>query len=228
MSHLLQAKNRSGVKSDRYSPPEERANIATHAIGLIATLVACCLMIDDSFHGLQSAQKLGLVFYCASLVLMFLSSTLYHLATEPDIKTWFKRLDHCAIYLLIAGTFTPLLMIALHGPLATFVLLSMWGLAALGVIAKATCHFKYRWTSLASYFALGFLALPIMFQLYQALPKHLFSLLISGISIYVIGVLFYVCDRLPFNHAVWHCFVLVAAGSHFWLIMGLVTLNART
>ena len=151
-------------------------------------------------------------------ILLFLASTVYHSATSDELKKRFKLLDHCAIYLLIAGTYTPLLAVSIAGKLGYGLLLFIWIFAVLGIIFKIKYGQKYKKISLASYLGMGFISLAILGELYQALPIEALYLLFLGGVIYATGVMFYVKKNTPFTHAIWHCFVLAGAICHFLMI----------
>ena len=184
-------------------------------------------MIDVAPPQLSVWQKTGVVVYGISLILMFLVSTLYHAVSHPGAKQVLKRCDHCAIYLLIAGSFTPLMTIPIESRSANVVLIIVWSMAVVGVVFKAFFAGRFKWISVGTYMFMGWLGLPVVYQLYQALPAAGFALLVAGGLAYSIGVIFYVNKNIPFNHAIWHCFVFVGAANHCWLIAGHVLQNSH-
>jgi len=203
-----------------YSPSEELANAITHGVGFMVAIAALVYMISVTPLEYSVQQKAGIVVYGVSLILMFLSSTLYHAISQPKAKQLFKRFDHCAIYLLIAGTYTPMLTIAIESPLSDLVLIVVWTMAVFGVVFKAFFAGRFKRFSVASYLVMGALSLLVIYQLYQVLDAAAFSLLLIGGSAYVVGVVFYVNKRIAFNHAIWHGFVCIGALSHCWLVAG--------
>ena len=203
-----------------YSSREEFANAFTHGVGFLVAVAALVHMLDAAPLQLSVWQKTGVVVYGVSLILMFLASTLYHAVSHPAAKQVLKRCDHCAIYLLIAGSFTPLLTIPIESRSANVVLVVVWSMALVGVVFKAFFAGRYKWISVGTYLLMGWLGLPVIYQLYQALPTAGFILLVTGGLAYSIGVIFYVSKTIPFNHAIWHCFVFIGAASHCWLIAG--------
>ena len=209
-----------------YSPREELANALTHGVGFLVAVAALVHMIDIAPLQLSVWQKTGVVVYGISLILMFLVSTLYHAVSHPGAKQVLKRCDHCAIYLLIAGSFTPLMTIPIESRSANVVLIVVWTMAVIGVVFKAFFAGRFKWISVGTYMFMGWLGLPVVYQLYQALPAAGFALLVAGGLAYSIGVIFYVNKNIPFNHAIWHCFVFVGAASHCWLIAGHVLQNS--
>ena len=210
-----------------YSPREEFANALTHGVGFLVAVAALVHMIDVAPLQLSVWQKTGVVVYGISLILMFLVSTLYHAVSRPGAKQVLKRCDHCAIYLLIAGSFTPLMTIPIESRSANVVLIIVWSMAVVGVVFKAFFAGRFKWISVGTYMFMGWLGIPVVYQLYQALPAAGFALLVAGGLAYSIGVVFYVNKNIPFNHAIWHCFVFVGAASHCWLIAGHVLQNGH-
>lgn len=208
-----------------YSRREEFANAITHGIGCVIAVVAVAVlvhMINATPLELGVWQKTGVVVYGISLISMFLTSTLYHAASHPGAKQLLKRCDHCAIYFLIAGSLTPLLTIPIQSLSATAVLITVWSMAVIGIVFKAFFAGRYKWLSVGSYLVMGWLSLAVIGQLYQALSTASFALLMGGGLAYSFGVIFYLNKNIPFNHAIWHCFVFVGAMSHCWLIAGLL------
>ncbi len=201
-----------------YTPREEFANAMTHGIGCLVAVVALYYMISIMPLHLTGWQKAGIVIYGISLVLMFLSSTLYHAISQPNVKHILKRFDHCAIYLLIAGSFTPLLTITIDSLSSKVVLSAVWAMAIIGLVFKAFFAGRYKWISVGSYLLMGWLSVVVIYQLYQALPLAGFALLVFGGLAYSVGVMFYLNKNIPFNHAIWHCFVFAGAMSHCGLI----------
>ena len=201
-----------------YSPREELANAVIHGVGVLVAVAALVYMMNVAPAELSTWQKVGVVVYGISLILMFLTSTLYHAVSRPQAKQVLKRFDHCAIYLLIAGSFTPLLTIAVQSPLANVVLIVVWLMAAVGVVFKAFFAGRFEWISIGTYLLMGWLSVTLVYELYLALPAPGFVLLVAGGLAYTVGVIFYVNKKIPFNHAIWHGFVFIGATSHCWLI----------
>lgn len=156
--------------------------------------------------------------YGGSMILLFLASTLYHAIPDPRAKPWLKKFDHCAIYLLIAGTYTPFLLVGLKSPLATGLMAVIWSLALAGIIFKLTIAHRFKALSLVTYLSLGWLSLVVIYQLAVKLSAGGVWLLAAGGIIYSLGVIFYVSRRIPYNHAIWHGFVLGGSICHFCAI----------
>jgi len=202
-----------------YSAAEEFTNALTHGAGFLISVVALIYMILIMPSDYSVLQKTGAVAYGVSLMLMFLTSTLYHAANKPKAKDVLKRLDHSAIYLLIAGTYTPLLTISLNSVTATVLLIIIWCAALAGVIFKAFFAGRFKWFSVSTYLAMGWAAVLVIYELFLVMVPPGFLLLLVGGAAYSIGVIFYVTKAIAFNHTIWHCFVLIGALSHCWLIL---------
>ncbi|MEW6990127.1 hemolysin III family protein [Colwelliaceae bacterium 6441] len=201
-----------------YSTSEEIANAVSHGIGTLLSVAALTLLVFYAAQQQDITRVVSFSIYGTSLITLFLFSTLYHSMTHPSAKKLFKRLDHCAIYLLIAGTYTPLMLLTLNSSLGYPMLATVWLLAFSGIIFKVKFGEKFKVISIASYLGLGFIALLCIEQLSKGLEKGGIFMLVLGGGFYSIGVIFYVTKRIPFNHAIWHLFVLAGAGSHFFMM----------
>ena len=197
-----------------YSLGEEIANAVAHGLGTAAAIVAMTLMLVKAIPVLPAAQIAGIAVYGGSLVALFLSSTLYHSFTHLPTKAVLKRLDHCAIFLLIAGTYTPFLMITLHTPMAQALLLVLWFFAIAGIIFKIFFVHKFKRASLISYLVMGWLVVFVGRDMYRALPAAAFNLLLIGGLSYTVGAAFYAAKQYRYTHAIWHMFVLGGAACH--------------
>lgn len=207
------ADNHVAAQGD-YRLGEEIANAVAHGLGAAAAIVALTLMIVKAMPTLDGWQIAGVAVYGASLVLLFLCSTLYHSFSHPRARAVFKRLDHSAIFLLIAGTYTPFLMLTLHSRMASILLMALWGIAVAGVVFKIFFIHRFKRFSLFSYLAMGWLALLVIADLHHALPQAAFTLLVAGGLSYTVGAGFYAAKRVPYTHAIWHLFVLGGAAAH--------------
>lgn len=204
-----------------YSPREEWANRLSHGLGLLLGGLGLALLLHKGWdQGPRVLLSYGL--YGASLVLLYLASTLYHSMPSERARRRCKLFDHCAIYLLIAGTYTPFLLVALDTPLAQGLMVVIWGLALAGVLFKLLFINRFRRLSLFTYLMLGWLSLVVVYQLYLHLDGAGLLLLGLGGLIYSLGVIFYVARGIPYNHAIWHLFVLGGSLCHFAAIYGYV------
>ena len=202
-----------------YSFVEEIANSISHGLGCLFGIVGLVLMLNQATE--RQADTLTFISYSlygGSMILLFLASTLYHAIPAGPARPWLKKFDHCAIYLLIAGTYTPFLLVALRTPLAYGLMAVIWGLALAGILFKLTIAHRFKALSLVTYLCMGWLSLIVVYQLAMTLaPGGIWLLAIGGI-IYSLGVIFYVARRIPYNHAIWHAFVLGGSICHFCAI----------
>lgn len=204
-----------------YSPREEWANRLSHGLGLLLGGLGLVLLLHKGWdQGPRVLLSYGV--YGASLVLLYLASTLYHSVSSVAARRWSKLFDHCAIYLLIAGTYTPFLLVALDTPLAQGLMVVIWGLALAGVVFKLIFINRFKKVSLFTYLMLGWLSLVVIYQLYLHLDGTGLLLLGLGGLIYSLGVIFYVAKHIPYNHAIWHLFVLGGSLCHFMAIYGYI------
>ncbi|MDT3295706.1 hemolysin III family protein [Shewanella sp. SP2S2-6] len=206
------------ANSGPYSIKEEIANSVSHGLGVIAGIVALVLMLLKGQDHLTPIQLTGVAIYGTSIIVLFLCSTLYHSVSHSGWKHKLKIADHCAIYCLIAGTYTPLMLISLQGTQSIVILTAIWSLAIGGILFKTLFIHKFKMLSLVLYLAMGWLCVTVMGDLTAAMSELGFNLLILGGLFYTLGVVFYVGKRIPFNHAIWHLFVLGGAMSHFLCI----------
>lgn len=197
-----------------YTLGEEIANAVTHGLGTAAAIVALTLMLVKAMPALSGWQMAGVAVYGGSMISLFLSSTLYHSLTHPPTKAVLKRFDHSMIYLLIAGTYTPFLMITLQSAMAQALLVVIWALALGGVLFKIFFVHRFKRASLITYLAMGWLSLLVVYELYEALPSPAFNLLIAGGLSYTLGAAFYAAKQYRYTHAIWHLFVLGGAACH--------------
>ncbi|MGE7915826.1 PAQR family membrane homeostasis protein TrhA [Lysinibacillus xylanilyticus] len=193
---------------------EELWNAITHGIGFIASIPALVVLI---LAAVQTGSALQITTFCifgASVILLFLMSTLLHSMPEK-YKHIFAILDHCSIYILIAGTYTPFLLIAIGGTLGITLLCIIWSLALLGVIFKCFFINRFEKLSLIFYIGMGWLIIFAIKPVYLYLGVNGFALLLAGGLFYTIGAIFYAWRSLPYNHTIWHLFVLAGCGSMY-------------
>lgn len=203
---------------DLYSVGEEIANALTHGIGALLGVVALTLMIVMSARYSDAARLISALIYGSSLVLLYLTSTLYHSIQSPRAKKLFQILDHCAIYILIAGTYTPFMLISLKGTWGYSLLVAIWSLAIFGIVFKAIFHDRYAKVSLFTYLAMGWLCVLVGGEMLTKIPAGGLWFLLAGGLAYTFGTIFFAMERLPYNHAIWHLFVLAGSVFHFFAI----------
>ena len=158
------------------------------------------------------------VVFGVSMMLMFLSSTLYHWEKNPDLKKKLKVMDHVAIYLLIAGTYTPYTLLAVGGTTGWFAVGLIWSLAIIGVVCKCFASARFPKLSLITYLLMGWLAVFFIYPLYDSILPNGFWLLLAGGFCYTFGAMFYAAKRFQFTHAIWHVFVVAGCTCHFFSI----------
>lgn len=202
-----------------YSTAEEVANSVSHGLGMVFGIVGLDLLLKQAMDANADMLSItSLSIYGISMILLYLASTLYHAIPFERAKRALKTFDHCAIYLLIAGTYTPFLLISLRTPLAITLMAVIWGLALIGIVLKIIFVYRFQRLSLAMYLAMGWLSLVAIYQLALSLSAGGLVLLAVGGVIYSLGVVFYVNEKLPYNHAIWHLFVLGGTVCHFLAI----------
>ena len=200
-----------------YDPQEELINAYSHGLGAILAFIAVIFLIVKGY-GLPLGQWISLWVYGLSLVLLLSSSMLYHFAQDERKRYWYKKLDHTAIYYLIAGTYTPFLSIAIPTAKAHHLLIALWIIALIGTFFKLVFIHRFQKISLAAYLVMGWLAVLVMDDMQRYLSKDAIQLLIAGGLAYTVGTLFYALKKVRYSHAIWHVFVLLGAGLHFLAI----------
>jgi hemolysin III len=210
---------KSVVPKQGYSVAEEIANSVSHGLGLIFGIVGLVLLLNQGNAANADFMSMAsLSIYGSSMILLYLASTLYHAIPYKRAKRALKTLDHCAIFLLIAGTYTPFLLISLRTPLAVTLMSVIWGLAIIGIALKIIFVYRFKRLSLITYLAMGWLSVIVIYQLAISISTGGLVLLGLGGVIYSLGVVFYVNKRIPYNHAIWHLFVLGGTVCHFFAI----------
>ncbi len=206
-------------ESSQYSVKEEIANTITHALGMVLGIVGLILLLVKAIdHNADALTITSMSIYGSSMIVLFLASTLYHAIPYQRAKRALKTFDHCAIYLLIAGSYTPFLLVSLRTPLAIGLMIVIWSIALIGIIMKLAFVYRFKKLSLVTYLLMGWLSLIVIYQLALNLDVGGLTLLAVGGLIYSVGVIFYVAKRIPYNHAIWHGFVLAGCACHFFAI----------
>ncbi|EJL86618.1 hemolysin [Pantoea sp. RIT-PI-b] len=211
------AQNR--IMAQGYSLAEEIANSISHGIGCIFGIIGLVLMLTQAVESQANLTAItSYSLYGGSIILLYLASTLYHAIPHQKAKYWLKKFDHCAIYVLIAGTYTPFLLVGLNSPLAQGLMAVIWGLALMGILFKIAFAHRFEALSLVTYLGMGWLSLVVIYQLAIKLSPGGIWLLAAGGVVYSLGVIFYVSRRIPYSHAIWHGFVLGGSVLHFCAI----------
>jgi hemolysin III len=207
--------NTSQTLSKPYSTMEEWLNTISHGLGFLAAIVGF-VFLSLKAEGLYA--HVVITIYATSMLLMFLSSTLYHACRNVKLKQVFKVIDHSAIYLLIAGTYTPFMLLSVGGWLGIGAMILIWSIALTGVLFKCFAARKYPKLSVITYLLMGWLALFFIYPLYLALSATGLWLLVCGGLCYTVGVLFYVAKQVQYTHAIWHTFVVGGCMCHYFAI----------
>ena len=205
---------------------EEFASALTHGLGATAALVAGIVLVTlAALHG--NGWQLGsAIVFGTCLLLLYLASTLYHSFNNPVVKGRLKVFDHCAIYLLIAGTYTPFTLIALRGPWGWGLFAAIWSLALAGVVFKLFYTGRFRKLSTLVYVAMGWLVLVAIKPVLAALDTWTFGWLIAGGLFYTLGTIFYHRQSIPYSHAIWHLFCIAGSVCHYVAVMAQVVTPA--
>jgi hemolysin III len=210
---------RTSVLEPRYSLGEEIAHSVTHGIGLALAVAGLVVLVVFAAPQGGAGRIASSAVFGAALVLLYLASVLYHAISAPRAKGVLRRLDHCAIYLLIAGTYTPFALVSLRGAFGWSLFGVVWGLALLGMARELFTRRGSQVLSVALYLCLGWLAAAVIQPLARVVPGTGLVLLVSGGVAYSAGVVFFLWRRLPYHHAVWHGFVLAGSACHFFAVL---------
>jgi len=198
-----------------YGVKEEAANTWSHLFGALLSIAALIALLIPSIEQADPWRIASFSIYGISMFLLFFASSVYHYATNPATKAKLKTLDHCAIFLLIAGTYTPLLLIELRGALGWSIFAVVWSMAIIGIIAKLYWAERFKKVSLFFYLIMGWLIVFAGDELLGKLDTGALYWLFAGGLAYSIGAIFYANKRIPYNHAIWHIFVLLGSACHF-------------
>ena len=203
---------------------EELANSLSHGVGLLAALVGAPILIRSALLGGGPANVVGASVFAATTIFLYLASTLYHAVPHVRAKGVLRMLDHGAIFLLIAGTYTPFTLGVLRGPWGWALLGIVWGLAVVGVGLKLTTRLQHPVLSTGLYLGMGWLAVVAARPFWQRVPLPGLLWLLAGGVAYTAGVAFYTAKRLPYSHLAWHLCVLTGTACHYvavlWYAMG--------
>ncbi|HBL30811.1 MAG TPA: hemolysin III [Acidobacteria bacterium] len=202
-----------------FSPAEERSHAISHGIGILLSIVALAILVTVSLRDGGVRHLIASVVFGATLIILYGTSTLYHSVSDPRLKPVLRMLDHTAIYLLIAGTYTPFTLITLHGPWGWGILTANWILALAGIAHAWSPWRRHRAIAHVLYVLMGWLILIAAVPLSRALQVGGLVLLVLGGVVYTSGLAFYAWRRLPYNHLVWHLFVLTGSALHFFAVL---------
>ena len=201
-----------------YTPGEELANALTHGAGIALSVTGLAVLVTFASLRSDAWGVTATAIFGASLVLLYSASTLYHSFRNEALKRLLRKFDHAAIFLLIAGTYTPFLLVSLRGPWGWSLLGVIWALAVAGVTMKFWFTGRFGVLSTLLYLAMGWLMVIAIRPMLHAVPPNGLWLLLAGGLCYTVGTVFYSWKRLPFHHAVWHLFVMGGSVCHFFAV----------
>jgi len=207
-----------------YSIVEEWANSLTHGIGALLSVAGLAVLV--AFASVQGDpwKIVSTAIFGATLFMLYSASTLYHAIQHPKARAALRLFDHISILFLIAGTYTPFTLVTLNGPWGWSLFGVVWGLTVLGTIVHLTQLRRYHWVMVGLYLVMGWSVLVAFAPLKDALPASGLGMLVAGGLSYSLGVVFYAWHRMPFNHAIWHLFVLAGSTLHFFTVLFYVVL----
>jgi len=198
---------------------EEIANSISHGIGLVLAVIATPILIITALRYGSAWNMIGVSVFAASMVTLYLASTLYHALTHDGAKRVFRMLDHSAIFFLIAGTYTPFTLGILRGPWGWTLLIIIWTLAAIGLTMKIVFGARYVWLSVVLYLVMGWLVVIAAPQVLRVMPLSGLAWLVAGGIAYTAGVAFYAAHRVRYAHFAWHLFVIAGTVCHFFAVL---------
>ncbi|MBJ2174326.1 hemolysin III family protein [Aureibaculum sp. A20] len=201
-----------------YNSTEERLNVLTHAIGLVLSIIALVVLIIHANNHGTARHIVSFSIFGASLILLYSASTFYHYSQQPELRKKLNILDHAAIYVLIAGTYTPFTLITLKGTLGWTIFGITWGIALVGVFLKLFYTGRFEKISTAAYIGMGWIIIFAVKPLLENLPINGLYWLLAGGVFYTVGAILYSIPKIKYNHTIFHVFVLLGSFSHFMAI----------
>lgn len=202
----------------RQSKGEERLNVLTHGAGVVLSVVGLLILVLTSLPLKNTSLIVSCCVFGAALLLTYTASTLYHSWDSTETKRVWRIVDHLSIYVLIAGTYTPFALLGLKGSRGWTLFGFVWGVALVGIVVKFVFGQRFQKLETLLYLAMGWSAIVVIGPLKANLPATGFAFLVAGGLTYSVGVIFYVWKRMPYNHAVWHLFVLGGSVCHFMAV----------
>ena len=204
----------SQLTSDIKSISEERANMISHAVGLLLYIIVSPFIIIHAYQTQNKAYFLGAIIYVIGLLMVYTSSTLYHNSYNIVLRRRLRIFDHISIYFLIAGTYTPFLLSYFQDSLGYSLLIIIWSMVFIGSIFKLFFTHRFKLISTAAYLIMGWLAIFIIEPVMERLPSITLTWIVIGGLSYSIGVIFYLRESMKYNHFIWHLFVLMGSTAH--------------
>lgn len=201
------------IEQKSYSTKEEFWNAVTHGLGVFLAIPATIALIQKAQISGTTLELVSYVIFGIAMFSLYLASTLYH--TWPTHKTFFKKLDHSSIFLLIAGTYTPIALVAIGGELGWIIFIVQWSLATVGIILKQFFVHRFKALSLLVYIGMGWVVVFVYKPVFAHIGMGGFLTLLAGGLFYTAGTYFYKSKKIPYNHAIWHLFVLAGSAMMF-------------
>lgn len=198
---------------------EEIANSISHALALVLALAALPMLLLTAAKVGSTRFTIGAAVFGATIIILYLASTLYHSLTHERAKQFFRHVDHCAIFLLIAGSYTPFTLGVLRGPWGWTLLAIVWTLAVAGIAMKLIAGHRHRWLSMVLYLVMGWLAIVAIKPILTLVPLPGILLILAGGIAYSGGLAFFAAHRLRYNHFIWHLFVMAGTLCHYLAVL---------
>lgn len=202
-----------------YTLTEERVHAWTHGVGAALSVAGLVWMLSVSIGQADPWRIVASSVYGTSMILLFLASTVYHSVRDVDRRAFFKLLDHCAIYILIAGTYTPFVLVAMRSATGWWLFGAVWALAVAGILMKVFMGPRFAKLSMASYLLMGWLVVLAGPEVAAAVGETGMRWLVAGGLCYTVGAVFYALKKMPWHHVIWHVFVLAGCTCHFLAVM---------
>ena len=194
---------------------KELANSLSHGLGLLFGIVSIPVLIAAATKSGSSAAVIGASVYGFSFLMVFTFSTLYHSFQQPMVKRAMMIMDHISIYFLIAGSYTPFILLFLYNTTGLTMLAVLWGLTLLGIVFKLLCGDRYNYLSTAIYVLMGWMLIAVARTFFAGIPAPVATMIVIGGGLYSVGVLFDLWGKFTYHHVVWHLFVLAASICHY-------------
>jgi hemolysin III len=198
-----------------YPPIEEKINIASHAFGLVLSLCGLVLLLNRAMHYGNAWHIVSAAIFGLSMICLYAASTVYHSARRPDFRSRMRIVDHASIYVLISGTYTPITLITLQGPTGWTIFSVSWAMAVTGIVLKLFFTGRFTLLSTLMYVFMGWLIVFAIEPMIQTMPHAGLVWLVAGGLSYTAGAILYAIDRIPYNHSIFHLFVLAGTFCHF-------------
>lgn len=202
-----------------HSEREEVANGISHGLALLLALVAMPFLVVSASRAGSTRFTIGAAVFGVSMVVLYLASTLYHSLTHERAKHFFRQVDHCAVFLLIAGSYTPFTLGVLRGPWGWTLLGIVWGLAAAGIVIKVLTGTRYWWLLMSLYVGMGWLAIVAIKPILALVPPPGIGLILAGGIAYSGGLAFFAAHRIRYHHFIWHLFVIAGTTCHYLAVL---------